>query len=94
MTTVSSAAENLRMAKKQRAFHSAKDYETSASQLGEIQPTEITAKRRVAELVAERVPRDEIIETLMMLGIHPSQPDWTDGPVTGTPRHVPDPRGA
>ncbi|QWT30504.1 hypothetical protein OLP41_gp100 [Mycobacterium phage I3] len=75
--------DEVRAAKKQRAFHSAKDFETSASQIGEIVPTEPSAKRKASIAVADYVARSgldrsEIPELLMMLGIHPSQPDYED----------------
>lgn len=82
-----SATEEARDAKRQRAFHSAKDYETSASQLGDIQATTPSAKRKAAIVVAANVPPAEISEMLMMLGIHPDQPDWEeDGPHLGPSR--------
>lgn len=65
-------------AKKQRAFHSAKDYETSASQIGDVIPPAPSARRRASLMVASQVPQDEVEEMLKMLGIHPSQPDWDD----------------
>ena len=69
--------------KKQRAFHSAKDYETSASQLGDVIAPEPSAKRKAAIVVADqavqgKIAAEEIPELLMMLGIHPSQPDWEE----------------
>ena len=67
---------------RQRAFHSAKDYETSASQLGDVVAPPADERTKVRLLVAAHVPPDEIVETLMMLGIHPDQPDWDDGPNT------------
>jgi len=81
-----SSTEEARDAKRQRAFHSAKDYETSASQLGDIQATEPTAKRKVSVVVASFVPPDEIVDILMMLGIGPGQPDWEEVPNGGMPR--------
>jgi len=67
-------------AKKQRAFHSAKDYEMSASQLGDVIPPPPDERRKAALMVAANVPPEEIEDVLMMLGIHPSQPDFDDGP--------------
>lgn len=75
---------------RQRAFHSAKDYETSASQLGDVIPPDQGERVKVMRLVAAHTPKDEIIETLRMLGIHPDQPDWDDGPSTNPP---PRPKG-
>jgi hypothetical protein len=83
-----SSTEEARDVKRKRAFHSAKDYETSASQLGDIQATDTSAKRKVSIVVAAHVPKGEVEDILLMLGIHPTQPDWTDGPVTGAPRGV------
>jgi len=67
-------------AKRQRAFHSAKDYETSASQLGDVLPPQPDERSKVMRLVATNVPKDEVVEMLMMLGIHPDQPDWDEVP--------------
>lgn len=71
---------------RQRAFHSAKDYETSASQLGDVVAPPPGERTKVMRLVAGNVPKDEIIELLMMLGIHPDQPAWDDGPSTNPSR--------
>jgi hypothetical protein len=84
--TAARSADEVRDAKRQRAFHSAKDFETSASQLGDIQATEIDAKRKASILVAANVPKGEVEEVLLMLGIHPSQPDFDDGPLANVPR--------
>ena len=70
--------DKTRADKRQRAFHSAKDYETSASQIGEIPPTEPSTKRKASIVVASMVPREEIEDMLKMLGLHPSQPDYED----------------
>lgn len=94
MTAAKSSTEEARDAKRQRAFHSAKDYETSASQLGDIQPTEPDAKRKASVVVAANVPPDEIIDILMMLGIGPGQPDWEDVPNGASrPLHITGPKG-
>jgi hypothetical protein len=71
---------------RQRAFHSAKDYETSASQIGDVVAPDVSERRKASLMVAANVPPDEIVETLMMLGIHPSQPPWDDGPNTAVTR--------
>lgn len=80
---------------RQRAFHSAKDYETSASALGEIEPTPASAKDKARVVAAEQLLRrepdataEDLTELLNMLGIHPDQPDWDDGPNTA-PRSRP-----
>lgn len=72
---------------KERAFHSAKDYETSASQLGDVIPPDTTERRKASIAVADyylrnEIPTDDLTEVLMALGIHPDQPDWDDGPST------------
>lgn len=67
--------------RKQKAFYSAKDYETSASQIGDIEPIAPSNKRKVALLVANNVPKEEVLGILEMLGIAPGQPDWDDGPI-------------
>lgn len=78
---------SLNTAKKQRAFHSAKDYETSASQLGDVLAPEAEAQVKARTIAAEALLRREpnataadLTEVLMMLGIHPDQPDWDEVP--------------
>lgn len=68
---------------RQKAFHSAKDYEQSASQLGEVVAPPPDERRKAAIVVADfyarnELPREEIVDMLMMLGIHPDQPDFVD----------------
>lgn len=82
-----SAADVVREKNRQRAFHSAKDYEQSASQIGDIVNPDVSERRKASVVVAANVPRDEIEEVLRMLGIHPDQPDFQEGPNT-TPSRV------
>lgn len=88
---VAQSEADKRAAKRQRSFHSAKDYETVASQLGGVAPLEAStkdkARRQVTAHVAHHVKGSKkakvelATELMMMLGIHPSQPDFDDGPV-------------
>jgi len=85
--------QTISRAKRERAFHSAKDYETSASQIGDIEPPSESIKNRARRVAAEQLVRREpdatakdLAELLMMLGLHPSQPDWEEGPTLGPGR--------
>jgi len=83
--------------KRHRAFHSAKDYETSASQLGDVIAPDTSERRKASIVVADfylrnKLPAEEIPEILMALGIHPSQPPWDDGPSTN-PARASSPKG-
>lgn len=76
-------------ARRQRAFHSAKDYETSASQLGDVlapEPDSVDKARVIcAEQLHRREPeatKDDLLDLLSMLGIHPQQPAWAEQPST------------
>lgn len=78
--------------KRHRAFHSARDYETSASQIGDIEPLTLGTKDRARRVVAEQLmlrdpdlTADVLAETLQMLGLHPDQPDWQDDDPTVLP---------
>lgn len=79
-TVTVAEAKASRDAKRQRSFHSAKDYETSASQLGDVIAPPPDERTKAMRLVASNVPKDEVVELLMMLGIHPDQPDWDELP--------------
>lgn len=81
-----STAEQAREKNRQRQFHSAKDYEQSASQIGDIVVPDLSERRKAALVVAGNVPKDEVAGVLMMLGIHPKQPDFEEGPGMTAPR--------
>ena len=64
--------------KKDRQFHSARDFETSASQIGEVDPFEDDIKTKAQRIIAgnakgrTKKAKVEDAETLMrMLGVHP-----------------------
>lgn len=74
-----------RAAKKQRQFHSARDFETSASQIGDVDPLQDDTRRKMQLIIAGnakgRSKKDRLAdatELMMMLGVHPSQPADTD----------------
>lgn len=85
---VRKTTDELRAEKRQRQFHSARDFETSASQIGEIESLNAEAKRKAQLVVCSMVETAaEATEMLLMLGLHPSQPDFSDGPMTD-PSHA------
>lgn len=87
-------ADDLRAVKRQRQFHSARDFETSASQIGEVDPVTEDTKRKaqiiiagysVGETLADRV--DDAATLMRMLGVHPDDDFDPDAPVVGPPPH-------
>lgn len=83
-------ADDIRAAKRTRQFHSARDFETSASQIGEIGPVAEDMKRTVQLLIAanaegtttaEKVADAEML--MRMLGVHP---DDTFDPTLAGPK--------
>ena len=90
--------DDIRAAKKERQFHSARDFETSASQIGEIAPLAEDMKRKTQMLIAgnargrshkDRVADAELL--MRMLGVHPD--DTFDPTVVGPTMPVPQNRG-
>lgn len=78
-----------RDAKRHRQFHSARDFETSSSQIGEVEPLSDQVRRKAQLIIAgnargrSKKSRIADAENLMqMLGIHPSQPPLED-PLAG-----------
>lgn len=74
-----------RSAHRQRQFHSARDFETSASQIGEVEPFAESVRRKAQLIVAgnakgrsRKAQVADADELMMMLGVHPSQPPLTD----------------
>ena len=72
------AAEDAREAKKTRQFHSARDFETSASSIGDVSPIEESIKLKAQRIIAGNAQGDTLkaqvydADLLMhMLGIHP-----------------------
>ena len=69
-----------RTARRERQFHSARDFETSASQIGEIEPLQDDTRRRVQLIIAgnakgrsKKAKVEDAENLMMMLGVHPSQ---------------------
>ena len=77
--------DDVRKAKRERQFHSARDFETSASQIGEVEPFAEGVQRKAQLIVAanargrsQRAKVADAEEMMRMLGIHPSQPPLVD----------------
>lgn len=71
-------ADDVRAAKKERQFHSARDFETSASQIGEVSDFAPDIKAKAQRIIAASAVGDGIAaqaadaDLLMrMLGVHP-----------------------
>lgn len=71
-------ADDIRAAKKERQFHSARDFETSASQIGEIGPFAEDIKAKAQRIIAASAQGDGIAAQaadaallMRMLGVHP-----------------------
>jgi hypothetical protein len=72
--------DDIRAAKRTRQFHSARDFETSSSQIGEVDDPGEDIKRRAREVIAgnargrSKAARVEDATLLMqMLGVYPGQ---------------------
>jgi hypothetical protein len=70
--------DDVRAAKRERQFHSARDFETSASQIGEIAPLGEEMKRKTQLLIAgnakgrsKKAQREDAELLMRMLGVHP-----------------------
>lgn len=86
------ADDTARKAKRERQFHSARDFETSASQIGEVEPFTEQLRKKMQLIVCgnaqgrSRQAQVEDAENLMrMLGVHPDQPPVFDPAVGPTP---------
>lgn len=82
-------ADDTRKAKRERQFHSARDFETSASQIGEVEPLSEQLRRKAQLIVcgnakgrSAKARRADAEELMRMLGVHPDQPPAFD-PATG-----------
>lgn len=71
-------SDEVRAAKKTRQFHSARDFETSASQIGDIEPFADDMKTKAQRIIAANAIGDGIAAQaadaallMRMLGIHP-----------------------
>lgn len=78
-----------RTARRERQFHSARDFETSASQIEDVEPFSEQLRRKAQIVVCgnargrSRAAQVADADTLMrMLGVHPGQP-VLDDPLTG-----------
>lgn len=85
-------ADDTRRAKRERQFHSARDFETSASQIGEVEPFSDHLRKKAQMIICgnaeggDHQARREDAELLMrMLGVHPDQPPLDDPAVGPTP---------
>lgn len=74
-----------RAAKRQRQFHSARDFETSASQIGDVEPLQDDVRRKMQLIIAgnakgrsKKAQAEDAVTLMMMLGVHPSQPEQYD----------------
>lgn len=66
--------DDIRAAKKQRQFHSARDFETSSSQIGEVDDPGEDIKRKARLVIAGNAADAEDAALLMqMLGVYPGQ---------------------
>ena len=88
-----------RAAKRQRQFHSARDFETSASQIGDIEPLQEDTRRKVQLIIAgnakgrsKKARAEDAVTLMMMLGVHPDQPKEYD-PLVGPRSNNPQLRG-
>lgn len=87
-------ADDLRAVKRQRQFHSARDFETSASQIGDVDPVTDDTKRRtqliIAGLAVGKTLAEQVADAALlmrMLGVHPDDDFDPDAPVSNPPSH-------
>lgn len=80
-----STSPNTRTAHRQRQFHSARDFETSASQIGEVEPFSEQLRRKAQLIIAgnakgrgRKAQVADAEELMRMLGVHPDQPIHSD----------------
>lgn len=71
-------SDDVRAAKKTRQFHSARDFETSASQIGDVEPFAEDMKTKAQRVIAANAVGDGVAAQaadaallMRMLGIHP-----------------------
>lgn len=86
------ANDTVRKAKKERQFHSARDFETSASQIGEVEPFTEQLRRKMQLIIcgnasgrSRKAQIADAEELMRMLGVHPDQPPVFDPAVGPTP---------
>lgn len=93
-----SLTDDVRSARRERQFHSARDFETSASQIGEVDDPGEDLKRAVRAVIAGnakgRSTRAQVADAallMQMLGVYPGQDfDPTDSPLIPRPSHMRD----
>lgn len=93
-------ADDVRSAKRERQFHSARDFETSASQIGDVSDPGEEIKRKAREVVAGnakgRSHKARVADATMlmqMLGVYPGQDfDPTETPILSQPPNMRDRR--
>lgn len=90
--------DDARVARRERQFHSARDFETSASQIGEITPLTEDLKIRTQRIIAanargrsRKAQTEDAILLMRMLGVHPQ--DTFDPAVAGLAVPIPQNRG-
>jgi hypothetical protein len=83
---------NSRDANRERQFHSARDFETSSSQIGEVEPFSDQLRRKAQLIIAgnakgrsKKAKVADAEEMMRMLGVHPDQPSLADPLVGPTP---------
>ena len=62
-------SDEIRDARRQRQFHSARDFETSASQIEDVDPPGEDMKRNAQLIIADKVADATLL--MRMLGVHP-----------------------
>ena len=69
-----SITDDIRAAKRQRQFHSARDFETSSSQIGEVDDPCDDIKRKARLVIAgNSADADDAALLMQMLGVYPGQ---------------------
>ena len=84
-----SVADDVRAARRERQFHSARDFETSASQIGDVDDPGEEIKRKAREIIAGnargRSKKAQVADAtllMQMLGVYPGQDfDPTENPI-------------
>lgn len=81
-------ADDVRAARRERQFHSARDFETSASQIGDVEPLGEEMKAKTQRIIAanakgrsKKAQIEDAIMLMRMLGVHPD--DRFDPTATG-----------
>jgi len=87
-------ADDVRAAKKTRQFHSARDFETSASQIGDVEPIgeemKTAAQRIIAGNAKGRSKKSQVADATLlmrMLGVHPNDTFDPSLAVVSPPSH-------